>query len=90
MADKKPTRPRRPGENFDRTALHGERLASLEEKFNNLEDQDLDERISTLESWAQVFSAKIQVWFKAGLIIIMFLMSSQVPIVKEIVGILLK
>ncbi len=43
-----------------------------------------------LESWAQEFSVKIEVWLKAAMIIAVFMMSSQVPIVKEIIAIILK
>ena len=66
----------------------GERVATLEEKVSQLEK--LNGRLDTIEKWAQIFSAKMQTWFKAGLIIITMLMSSQVPVIKEIIGIVLK
>jgi len=67
----------------------------LEEKVSQLKNdvselKKLNGRLDTIEKWALVFSAKMQTWFKAGLIIITLLMSSQVPIVKEIIGIVMK
>lgn len=52
--------------------------------------KDHARRIAKLEQWAEVFTAKVATWIRAIAVLVFLLMSSQVPVVKEIIGVVLK
>ncbi len=52
--------------------------------------KDIPRRVAKLEQWAEVFTAKIMTWIRAFSILAILLMSSQLPVVKDIIGVILK